>query len=360
MLTNLANHWAAHGDAVTVLTLATEQNDAYRLHPKVSRVALQLAQPSTSSMSAVVNNLRRGYILRQRLLQLRPDVAISFTTSANVLLACASILAPWVAMGSEHNWPARSTVSRTWKLLRRYVYSQLAAVTCLTPAMAAWLQANTGARFTPVMPNPVWPIVAGPQVLDPASIVPVDNKLLLAAGRLAKQKGFDMLIDVFVDIAQRHGDWTLVILGEGNERAALQEQILRRDLSGRVLLPGVAGNIVDWYRRADLYVMSSRFEGFGNTLAEALACGTPAVSFDCATGPATIIRHGVDGLLAPAEDVAALRAALDRLMSDEGLRREFAARAIEAREFFSIEAVAQQWNVVLDDLLRARRHSGQR
>jgi glycosyltransferase involved in cell wall biosynthesis len=96
--------------------------------------------------------------------------------------------------------------------------------------------------------------------------------------------------------------------------------------------------------------MSSRFEGFPNTLVEALAHGLPAVSFDCDTGPRDIIRHEVDGLLVPLGDVAALTAALERVISDVNLRLRLATRAVETRERFSIERIAGMWEALFEEL----------
>jgi len=110
-------------------------------------------------------------------------------------------------------------------------------------------------------------------------------------------------------------------------------------LNERAYLPGLVGNISDWYKVADIYVMSSSLEGFGNTLAEALASGCPAVSFDCDTSPRDIIRHEIDGLLVSPGDVETLSSAMTRLMDNEALRSQFAARAVEARERFSIERI---------------------
>ena len=101
--------------------------------------------------------------------------------------------------------------------------------------------------------------------------------------------------------------------------------------------------------------MSSRFEGFPNTLAEALAHGLPAVSFDCDTGPRDIIRHGIDGLLVPPDDAGALGVALSGVMADDALRARLAQRAVDARERFSIERVAAMWEQLFSEPLGTAR-----
>jgi glycosyltransferase involved in cell wall biosynthesis len=185
----------------------------------------------------------------------------------------------------------------------------------------------------------------GEPALSPVRLVAPERKLLMAVGRLDVQKGFDVLLKTFVALAPRYPSWDLVILGEGPERAGLEQQVAAAGLQRRVWLPGRAGNVGDWYSRADLYVMSSRFEGFPNTLAEAMAHGCAAVSYDCDTGPREIIRHEYDGLLVtPVGDVPALSLALDRLMRDDVERERMAARAIEVRERFSMERILAKWD----------------
>jgi glycosyltransferase involved in cell wall biosynthesis len=125
-------------------------------------------------------------------------------------------------------------------------------------------------------------------------------------------------------------------------------------LEDRIHLPGAVGNVADWYEHGDLYVMSSDFEGFPNTLAEALAHGLPAVSLDCDTGPRDIIRHGVDGLLVPAGDEVGLAQALDRVMADSDLRSSLAARSIDARERFSLEKVSAMWEELFEQCMRGK------
>jgi glycosyltransferase involved in cell wall biosynthesis len=241
----------------------------------------------------------------------------------------------------------------TWAALRRLIYPRLAAVSALTEESAAWIRANTGAHRVPVMPNPIpYPLPDGDCTIEPAAVKQElgGEKLLLAVGRLAYQKAFDRLLKDFSRVQPEHPEWRLVILGEGPLRESLERQRNELGLSGLVAMPGAVSNIGFWYSAADAYVMTSRFEGFGNTLAEALAYGLPSIAVDCETGPRDILRHDLDGLLVPQNDSDALAAALDRLMGDTALRERFAERAVEARERFAVERIAAQWEVLFREV----------
>ena len=191
-----------------------------------------------------------------------------------------------------------------------------------------------------MIPNPItFPLEAHKPRIMPSN----PGRILLAVGRLGEEKRFDWLIEAFAELAGRFTDWSLVIVGEGICRAKLEKQAEVLGLARRVSLPGAVGNIGEWYESADLYVMTSRFEGFPNTLAEALSYGLPAVSVDCDTGPRDIIRHGVDGLLVPPNDQWALVDALASLMANEDLRDRYGQRAKEAVQRFALERVAEMW-----------------
>jgi glycosyltransferase involved in cell wall biosynthesis len=341
---NLANHWAHSGHEVTIVTVERAELDHYTLAPSVRRMALGLAGDSAGSLAALNGNLRRVIAVRRVLSQERPDVAIAMMTQANVLLAIASFGLRLRTIGSERTHPAQMPVGRMWNALRRFWYGRLDAVVVLAGETQDWLSRHTSARNIAVIANPVpWPFPRQEPLLPVWNGRESGRRLLLAVGRLSQEKGFLTLIACFAALARVHPEWDLVILGKGGQRPELEALVRTHGLEGRVRLPGVAGNIGDWYAAADLFVMSSRFEGFPNTLAEAMSHGIPAVSFDCDTGPRDIIRHEVDGLLVAPEDAAAMASALDRLMEDEALRARYATRACEARERFSPDTTISKW-----------------
>jgi glycosyltransferase involved in cell wall biosynthesis len=347
---SLANYWTARGWNVTIATVDAASSDFYALDPQIGRVALGLAGDSTNLVHAISANFERIRALRALVYELQPQVALAMMTNANIALALACRGIPGVhVIGSERNFPGRAHVHPAWNVLRRMQYGALQAVVAQTSECADWIRRHTSARDVPVIPNFVsWPLPVQAPEVQPEAACRTGRRILLAAGRLVGQKNFAVLIKAFMHLAHRHPDWDLVILGEGPLEHALRDQAATSGLADRVFLPGLIGNPGAWYERADLYVMTSEFEGFPNTLVEALAYGVPAVSFDCDTGPRDIIRQNVDGLLIPANDAQALQEALDRLMTDAKLRGRMAERAVEARQRFSIERIAGLW----EDLFR--------
>jgi len=294
--------------------------------------------------------------LRCVLQQVRPDIALSVINSANVILGLAAYgMSEVQTIGSERNYPPKAPMGMIWETLRRYTYGQLGAVVAVTQECAHWLRQYTNARRVLVIPNAAcWPLAQQAPHLPPHTHCLPDRKILLAVGRLSSEKNFATLITVFAQLAPRYPEWDLVILGDGPLRQALQSQVQAAQLTQRVFLAGRVGNMGDWYERANLYVLCSHFEGFPNTLAEAMAYGLPAVSVDCDTGPRDIIRTEVDGLLVAPNDVAGLASALGRVMGDDRLRQHFATNAVQVRERFSMEKVAGMWEELFHDCVTGR------
>lgn len=201
-----------------------------------------------------------------------------------------------------------------------------------------------------------WPELSNVTVMpDPLSFVPtrrsqLAEKRVIAVGRYVYQKGFDLLLQAWARVGQDHPDWQLAIYGDGDRTPYEQ---LRAELGideARCQLNGPTTDIQSAYVQSSLFVFSSRFEGFGMVLVEAMACGLPVVSFDCPCGPKDIISHEQDGLLVPHGDVEALAAALNRVMGDERLRRSLAANALEKAKVYEIGPIAGQWKQLFNEL----------
>jgi len=285
--------------------------------------------------------------LRRAIRESRADVVISFMDIVNILtlLATRGLQVPVII--SERIDPSFYDIGPIWNGLRRLVYRSADFLVCETTATLTKFQKMTGARgrvISNIISVPSPGAVAGSQT---TAFLP---RTLAAMGRLAPQKGFDLLLDAFARIAERNPEWSLKILGEGPLRRQLETQVSSLKLAERVQFLGEVVNPFPILRAADLFVFSSRFEGFGLALAEAMACGLPVVSFDCPSGPRDIVRDGIDGILVPPEDVAALAVTLDRLMRNPEERSRLAARAPEITARFSQERILSLWEQLFDEL----------
>ncbi len=353
--TNLANYWAEKGWGITLVTMTGSEQDFYQLHPDIQRIALCLDAESSGLLTAIKSNVQRITALRRVLKQQQPDIALAIMTTANILLALAARGLNIAVLGSERIHPPMLPQGRVWEWLRKRSYRHLDAVTALTEETARWLKAETYAQYVPIIPNAItYPIANHPPRVSP-EITTGENFKLIAVGRLSPQKGFDRLLSAFAVLASRFPDWNLTILGEGPCRDALEKQRAELLLKQRVSLPGAVGNLGEWYSAADLYVLSSLFEGFPNTLVEAMAYGLPAVSVDCDTGPRDIIHDKLDGLLVAQNNQEALVAALASLMSDKALRQQYASRATEIRETLSMQKISGLWEQLFVELSKNHR-----
>ncbi len=346
VMTALANAWAAEGNEVTLITLASRRHDRYPLDAAVQRVALDLAGGSEHWLAAVGNNVARVRALRRALRRCRPDAVISFITRTNVLvLAAAAGLRVPVIVSERTFLPGARWVHGLWRVLHGPLYRRAAAVVVQTRRSACEMEAVLH-RPVAVIPNPLAVIPADASG-GAATRSGEGRRTLLAVGRLSPEKGFGLLIDAFAQLAGRHPGWDLRIVGEGMLRDDLTRRIAARGLAGRIALPGFDSRVHETMRRSDLFVLSSSFEGFPNALLEAMAEGMACVSFDCDAGPRELIEHGENGWLVPAGNRQALVAALDALMRDAALRARLGARAREVRKLYSLPSVLGQWNALL-------------
>ncbi len=350
----LANAWAEQGIHVTLITYLRDYVPAFPLHPEIDLRELQLRGGAARHFfHGMVRNLKVVRALRKAIRESAPDVIIGFMDIPNVLtlLAARGMDVPVVV--TEHIHPAYYHIGWVWETMRRHVYHRADALVCVSKPLLDWFQSAVKVRGYTI-PNPVAP---APLSLSSADNQPGDKpgRVMVGMGRLVEQKGFDLLLKAFSQVADRHPDWSLKILGDGPLNDQLRAQAQKLGLAERVEFTGALTDPFPVLRAADLFVFSSRFEGFGNALCEAMACGVPAISFDCPSGPSDIIRHEVDGLLVPAEDVTALAAAMDRLMSNTQERLRLASRASEVVSRFGTGPILVLWRRLFDDLLEQRK-----
>ncbi len=348
VMSTMANHWVTQGHEIILITLSDTAADFYPLHPSIERVGLGLLCPSANFWQALSHNAERIYALRRIFRMNSPSVVVSFMDSVNVLC----IIAAW-GLGvpviiSERTDVQSRPVGRIWSLLRRWTYPRASAIVAQSERARSWAEQVAPRVHIVVIPNPVLPCVERDDEL--AAHLP-QGQLIVGMGRLEAIKGFDLLLEAFA--AAHHGseEWRLVILGEGPERSRLESLADALGIAPWVSLPGLVQYPERVLCRASLFVLSSRVDGFPNSLLEAMACGLPVIAFDCPGGVREIIRPGIDGLLVPPQDVAALARAISELMGDAEKRRLLGIRAREVCQRFGIEPIMARWNRLIMEVV---------
>lgn len=349
----LANAWVARNHEIAVVTLTDTHGDAYSLDHKVERVGLGLERDSRSLVQAVMHNFLKVRALRHLVASMAPDLIISFVDRVNVLTLVASAGLGVPVVISERVHPEHHQIGRIWSFLRRLTYPLAAALVIQSEAIRPWANRVVRRRRIHVVPNPV-----GAQFRPPQSKQENRKPMILAVGRLATQKGFDLLIKAFQAVVSRHPTWSLQIVGQGPQAGELRR--LGESSPGSTIFRGVVTDPERYYRECSIFVLPSRYEGFPNVLLEAMASGCAVIATDSPGGASEIIEHGVNGLLVAPEGVDAIAKAMDQLMSDRMLRECLGSRAVEVSDRFSIHRIVGCWEEVIATVVEPPRtiHDG--
>lgn len=219
------------------------------------------------------------------------------------------------------------------RFLRLFIYRKFRAVVVLTEKDRQDFLCHISNVKT--IPNPV--------VLSDRYHALLQNRKIISVGRLEYQKGYDTLISVFAGVHKKFPDWILEVYGEGTLKENLQNKINESGLKEVFILKGTTDKVYEKMREAAFFVLSSRFEGFGMVLVEAMSQGVPCVSFDCPNGPSDIITDGDDGLLVENQNEVALTESIELLITNEALRKKMGNNAYDKVAIFSIEKIIGMW-----------------
>ena len=337
-------------DVVVVTWQAPDAVSFYTLPSSVKLVNLSLV--GGAGLARGWRLFRRFSSLRNLVADLRPNLVLSFMDTTNVIAVTACLGTGVPVVVSERTDPAVHSLPVAKRILRDVAYNFADKVVVQTERVRSYFSPHLQSRIV-VIPNPA------PRPLRVA--IPdrpgVNGRYrIMGLGRLSWEKGFDRLIAAFGSIAGLHPDWDLVIFGEGDQRSELEGLVRALGLDDRIRLPGLTCAPEQELAASHIMVLPSRYEGFPNALAEAVATGLPAVAFEGISGAEDLIKSECTGLhVCPQGDATQqLASALHCLMADSAKRVRFGLEAQSHAAHWDPEMVHKRWEDVL--LLAARKN----
>jgi glycosyltransferase involved in cell wall biosynthesis len=337
----LANAWAkSAGYRVFMLSLEPFDSTFFPVNENVTAASLNINNA----------NIERDYFKSvKRLKKYLRENDIQIIIDVDVILSFISLAATAFSKVNVVSWEhynyflKRKSTGR--RIARKLAARYSKAIVTLTDRDAQFYRENCKVRAQ---------LVTIPNFVEqfPSGFYFGSQKIILSAGHLETRKGFDLLLESWnkIDSTVKKG-WKLLIIGEGEEKEALEKQIRENNADDSVEILPPTGRIEEFYRKTAIYAMSSRAEGLPMTLIEAKSYGIPAIAFDCETGPQEIINHESDGFLIPCFDTDAYAQSLARLMQDRLLRRKLSQNALKDRERFLIDSSLQKWTELLDSII---------
>lgn len=360
IITFKANYFAEQGNDVTIITSELEGRKPYfPLSPQVKHIDLGVPFDYPYNQARLLKLFRypfRYHRFRKRLTnvlqELNPDITIS--TLRRELNFLNKLNDGSIKIGEFH--------------VTRYAYGA-EALRSRNP-IVRWLKAQWNKKFVHDLSQlkqvvlltheeaGFWPELSNLSVIPNPIITPLNKvsnrkeKHVIAVGRYVPQKGFDKLIDSWALVSQRHPDWRLRIYGDGFLRTKLQEQIERLGLAEKCRLEHTVKEISDKYSESSIFVLSSRYEGFGMVITEAMGCGVPPISFACPCGPRDIINDGVNGLLVEDGNIEDMAKKICYLIENEDRRQEMGKQAYLDAQRYKMENIALQWKKLFETVVK--------
>lgn len=330
---DLASHFADIYN-VSILTLSNKE-DKFIIHDNIHRLKINQNSRSGNLIEAFKKNFGRIFQLRKTIINSNADVVITFMNRTNIRVLLSLLLKKIPVIITEHNYPKMNKMKMSWEILRRLIYKKSYKLVSVSRGISDYFKYIPGDQKL-VIYNPTEISLVIKKESNRFSIVTM--------GRLVPIKNFDLLIRVFNKLSSKYDDWDLKIIGDGNERVNLEVLIDSFDLKSRVSLLGFKSEPHQDLSESDIFVLSSKSEGLGNVIIEAMKCGLPVISTDCPVGPREIIINNETGLLVDNNDFDSLYNGLETLILDEKLRENFVKNAYSSLDNFSNEFIFEQWN----------------
>ncbi|MBP1645546.1 MAG: glycosyltransferase family 4 protein [Bacteroidetes bacterium] len=360
VLTLKANYFAdvLGYEIYIILTDNNDKEPYYKLSSKIKLINLDINFDTNWRLpiykrviSYFIKQIRYRRKLKELLFEIKPDITIS--TLRREINFINSIKDGSKKMGEIHfsRTYYRDMESNGKKNILRKMISKLWMFQLVRElkklSMFVTLSSEDNYRWIEIKNRT---FIYNPLSFFPDKVSDCNTKQVIAVGRYTYQKGFDMLIESWEYVKEKHPDWVLKIYG-GGERKSFEGLRDNLGLEENVFLEKSTDNIIDKYCESSLFVLSSRFEGFGMVITEAMACGLPAVSFTCPSGPMDIIKDGEDGLWVENGNIKELAEKISYLIENDELRKEMGSKARINVERFKIENIAKQWVDLFDKVL---------
>jgi len=334
----LANYWVNNGREVFLMTLARRTNAV--AFPIDKRVKLVSAQDLPSRFPGKVGKI---VSFRTHIGKIDPIAIIVFGDITSFVTLIALIGTDYQVIVSERtNMSARKQPFYRY-LLRYILYPRAAFLVTQNKEIDELFTRIVSRNKRRVIPNPILGY-DDRTTLENTIVLP--GKALISMGRLVESKRYDRMIDIYYDLHLVRPEWRLFIIGEGPERKKIEAQVKRLGLEGSVVLLGYEANPTALLKQADIFLFTSQYEGFPNSLCEAMAVGLSVISYDCPSGPSDIIINGKNGMLIPNGNGEVFLTSLIDLIDSPDKRKVFGQEAQKITTLFSMQNVARQWEML--------------
>ncbi len=327
VVSTLANALAEKYSSITIL-LYFDKEICYEIKTKVDVV---IVEKETKSL-----NLLKNVLWIRKFISINADVVFSFLSVFNMLMIVATLGFEIPVIVSNRSDPSNEPKNIFLRILRNKLYFFADVIIVQTSSSKKYFS-RLFENKTVVIPNPV-----SPDLMKGAGLVTTKEKTVVTVGRLIDTKNHSLLIDAFSEIANDYIDYKLVIYGDGILRHKLEKQISQLCLNNQIHLAGLTGNIFEKIKSAEIFVLTSNYEGMPNALIEAMCMGLPVISTKV-SGAIDYIDSGVNGYLINCDDKYALVNALSKLINNPTDRYRCSNEAIKICDELNEEAIINKW-----------------